>query len=81
MKAAVEEVVKKALELDDEGRAEVASRVLDSLEQTDAAAETAWEAELERRAAELESGAVEGVSWEAPTQAPLRRRWPNRGRD
>ena len=26
--------------------------------------EGAWEAELERRAEEMESGAVEGVSWE-----------------
>ena len=28
-----------------------------------AAAESTWAAELERRAAELESGTVEGVSW------------------
>jgi len=72
MKTAVEEVVQEALELGEEERAEVASRVLDSLDQMDAAAETAWEAELERRATELESGAVESVSWEA-LQARLTR--------
>lgn len=64
MNSAVEEVVQKALELDDEERAEVASRLLDSLEQREAAEEAAWVALLERRAAELESGVVEGVSWE-----------------
>lgn len=64
MKPSVEEVVQRALELDEEGRAEVASRLLESLEQREAAAEAAWVAELERRAVELESGAVEGVPWE-----------------
>ena len=64
MRSAVEEVVQRALELDEEERAEVASRVLASLEEGDAAAEAAWDAELERRAAEMESGAVEGIPWE-----------------
>jgi len=64
MRSAVEEVVQRALELDEDERAEVASRVLASLEERDAAAEAAWDAELERRAEEMESGAVAGVSWE-----------------
>lgn len=64
MRSAVEEVVQRALELDEEERAEVASRVLASLEERDAAAEVAWDAELERRANEMESGAVEGIPWE-----------------
>jgi putative addiction module component (TIGR02574 family) len=64
MKSGVEEVVQKALELDEDERAEVASRLLDSLEQRDAAADAAWISELERRAADLESGTVKGVSWE-----------------
>ena len=53
MKAPVDEVVRQALGLD-ETRDEV----------VDTEAEDAWVAELERRAAELESGAVQGVSWE-----------------
>ncbi|HEV2854542.1 MAG TPA: addiction module protein [Thermoanaerobaculia bacterium] len=62
MKPVLEEVVRQALALDEHDRAEVAARLLDSLEQDDE--EDAWEAELERRAAEMESGAVQGISWE-----------------
>jgi len=64
MSSNVDEVVRKALALDEQGRAEVAARLLDSLEQPDRETEAAWATELERRAFELESGAVEGVSWE-----------------
>jgi putative addiction module component (TIGR02574 family) len=64
MKPFAEEVVRQALSLDETDRAEVAARLLDSLEETDTEAEDAWVAELERRGAELESGAVQGVSWE-----------------
>jgi putative addiction module component (TIGR02574 family) len=64
MKPFAEEVVRQALSLDETDRAEVAARLLDSLEETDSETEDAWVAELERRAAELESGAVRGVSWE-----------------
>lgn len=62
MKPVLEEVVRQALALDEQDRAEVAARLLDSLEQDEE--EDAWEAELERRAAEMESGAVQGISWE-----------------
>ncbi len=62
MKPVLEEVVRQALALDEHDRAEVTARLLDSLEQDEE--EDAREAELERRAAELESGAVQGVSWE-----------------
>jgi putative addiction module component (TIGR02574 family) len=64
MKPAVEEVVQKALELDEVDRAEVASRLLDSLEEPDSTAGVASAAKLERRAAELESGSVEGITLE-----------------
>ncbi|HKI00755.1 MAG TPA: addiction module protein [Thermoanaerobaculia bacterium] len=65
MRPDVEEVVRKALELDERDRAEVAARLLDSLEEDeDEEADTAWVAEIERRAADLESGAVEGIPWE-----------------
>jgi putative addiction module component (TIGR02574 family) len=64
MNPVVEDVVRQALKLDEQGRAEVAARLLDSLEQTDVEAEEVWLAELDRRAAELESGAVQGVPWE-----------------
>ena len=74
MKPPAEEVVQKALELEEDERCEVASRLLDSLEQRDAASEAAWVSELERRAAELESGAVKGVSWEELQQRLMRDR-------
>lgn len=64
MKPAVEDVVRQALTLDEDGRAEVAARLLDSLEQADTEAEDVFLAELERLATELESGAVQGIPWE-----------------
>lgn len=42
--------------------------------QTDAAQEAAFVAGLERRAAELESGAVDGVSWEDLREKLMRHR-------
>jgi len=38
--------------------------LLDSLEQADTEAEGVWLTELERRATELESVAVQGIPWE-----------------
>lgn len=72
MKPKVEEVLRFALELGDSERAEVAARLLDSLELLDTGSEAAWDAEIERRAGELESGAVEGVAWEELQQRLLR---------
>jgi len=74
MKPFAEEVVRQALALDETDRAEVAARLLDSLEETDTETEDAWVAELERRGAELESGAVQGVSWEDLRERLLRGR-------
>jgi putative addiction module component (TIGR02574 family) len=71
MKPNVEEVVRIALGLGDTERAEVAARLLDSLELVETDAEAAWEATIERRAAELESGAVEGIPWEELQQRLL----------
>ncbi len=64
MKLGVEDVVRQALELDEQDRAELAARMLDSLEQGDIEAENLWLAELERRSSDLESGAVQGIPWE-----------------
>lgn len=59
-----QEILEKALELDENARAEVAEALLESLEVTDPAEEVAFVAELDRRAAEMETGAVKGVPWE-----------------
>jgi putative addiction module component (TIGR02574 family) len=74
MKAVVEEVVQKALELDEADRAEVASRLLDSLEEPGSIQGVTSEAELERRAAELESGAVKGITLEELQERLMRDR-------
>ena len=74
MKPVVEDVVRQALKLDESDRAEVAARLLDSLEEVDAEAEDIWSAELERRASELESGAVQGVPWEELRERLVRSR-------
>jgi len=50
--------------LNDEERAELVGMLLESLEiGDDGGVESAWLTEIERRVAELDSGAVESVSW------------------
>jgi len=57
----VKKVVEEALELNEHDRAEVVGALLESLEVEDPEEEAAFVAELERRAAEMESGAVKGI--------------------
>lgn len=71
MKREEKEIVRKALKLSMQERAEIIARLLDSLEDEDA--DSAWTAELERRARELETGEVEGIPWEEVRKALLSR--------
>jgi putative addiction module component (TIGR02574 family) len=64
MRAPVKEVVEKALKLDEHGRAEVVEVLMRSLEIEDIEEEANFVAELDRRAAEMETGAVRGIPWE-----------------
>ena len=65
MRAPAKEVLEKALELDEQDRAAVVAALLESLEVEDnSEEEAAFVAELEHRAAEMESGAVKGIRWE-----------------
>jgi putative addiction module component (TIGR02574 family) len=64
MSAPVKKVLEKALELNEHDRAEVVGALLESLEVEDPEEEAGFFAELERRAAEMESGAVRGIPWE-----------------
>jgi len=58
------DVLKKTLALPAEARAALASRLLDSLDDTvDEAAETEWDEEIARRIQELDSGKVKPVAW------------------
>lgn len=59
MPTLVEELSARAKTLPPEDRARLAEELLDSLQEaSDADAEAAWEREIERRVAEIESGMV-----------------------
>lgn len=58
-------VLAEALRLDDNARAELAAELLASLDgPADSDAESAWDAEIERRIAAIEAGTVQLEPWE-----------------
>jgi putative addiction module component (TIGR02574 family) len=59
-------LLREALTLPPEERADVAAELLASLDDTDADAdvETAWAAEIEKRARRVLAGESSGISWE-----------------
>jgi putative addiction module component (TIGR02574 family) len=62
----VEEILREASELPETQRAELAGRLLESLEgQPEEGVEAAWAEEVERRVRQLESGEVKTIPWEA----------------
>ena len=64
MRQDTSDLLKKALALPAEARAALASRLLDSLDDTvDEAAEKEWDKEIARRIQELDSGTVKPVAW------------------
>lgn len=64
MATSKEDLYRLALELTEAERAALAGMLLESLEPgDDPEVESAWLAEVDRRLAELDSGAVEPVSW------------------
>jgi putative addiction module component (TIGR02574 family) len=66
-------VFQAALELESHDRAALATLLVDSLDpETEQDVEAAWMREIERRAAEVNSGAVQTVPWDA-ARARLRR--------
>ena len=65
MSTLVEELSVRAKTLSAEDRVRLVEELLDSLQgESDAEAESAWDREIERRVAEIESGAVKLVSAE-----------------
>lgn len=59
-----EDILKEALALPAEARAALADSLLDSLDtEVDADAEAAWQVEIQRRLAELDSQTVSKISW------------------
>jgi putative addiction module component (TIGR02574 family) len=64
MAATPKQLYDRAMRLNDEERAELVGMLLESLEiGDDEGVEAAWLKEIERRVAELDSGAVESIPW------------------
>ena len=70
----VTELFEKASALSEKERATLAGLLIESLEsEVDPDVEEAWRVEIERRLAELDSGAVKTVPWELVKAKLLRR--------
>ena len=73
MTRAVEELYEQASHLPAEDRAELAGRLLESIEEpADEGVEEAWAAEIERRIADYRAGKVKTIPW-AEVRAHLHR--------
>lgn len=65
MTRTAEHILREALTLAESDRATIAGLLIESLEDApDEGVEEAWAAEIDRRAAELDSGEVATISWE-----------------
>ncbi len=65
MARSARELFEEAMGLDPEERATLMRLLIESLDaESEEGVEDAWRVEIERRMAELDSGAVETVSWE-----------------
>ena len=65
MARSARELFEEAMRLDPEERATLMRLLIETLEgELDEGVEDAWRVEIERRTAELDSGAVETVPWE-----------------
>ena len=68
------DIFRDASDLPERDRATLAGLLIESLEgEPDPGVEAAWAAEIERRVAELESGAVKTIPWEEVRQRLLDR--------
>lgn len=66
-------IVERALEMPARERAEIAQRLLESLDrQVDTDVESAWQSEVERRISELDSGQVSCIPWEEVRERLMR---------
>jgi len=69
MHTRAEKLLASALELPESDRAAIAAELIASLDpETDAGAAEAWDREIARRLAELDSGQVKTVPWEEVRQ-------------
>jgi putative addiction module component (TIGR02574 family) len=63
MKSKTKKLLDEAMRLAPTERESLAAELFDSLESNDAEAEAAWDAEIERRIAELDQGKVKPIPW------------------
>lgn len=65
MARSARELFEEAMRLDPEERATLMRLLIDSLDaESEEGVDAAWMAEVERRVAELDSGAVQSLSWD-----------------
>jgi putative addiction module component (TIGR02574 family) len=65
MAASRDDILREALALPERDRADLIGAVIESLDTgVEEGVEEAWRAELDRRAQELDSGAVQSIPWE-----------------
>ena len=65
MATSATDILKQALELKEEERAELASLLIESLDEpAEEGVEAAWVAEIERRMADLDSGTAKTLPWD-----------------
>jgi putative addiction module component (TIGR02574 family) len=65
MTSTAQKVLEEAMRLEPKERAELAGRLLESLEpESEEGVAEAWLTEIERRMAELDSGSAQSVPWE-----------------
>lgn len=68
-----DDIFRKALALAPSDRAELVGLLIDSLDEgVEQGAEAAWLEEIDRRARELESGAVRSIPWESVRERLVR---------
>jgi putative addiction module component (TIGR02574 family) len=66
-------IVERALKMPARERAEIAQRLLESLDrQMDVNVESAWQSEVEKRIAELDTGQVTCIPWEEVRERLMR---------
>ena len=76
MATPVEDLFKRASNLDENDRATLAGLLLDSLEpEVDRDIESAWLREIERRVQELDAGDVDLVPWEDVKEKMKNQQW------
>ncbi|MEX0899857.1 MAG: addiction module protein [Gammaproteobacteria bacterium] len=64
MSAASEELLRKALSLDERDRATLAGALIESLHgEIESGTDDAWAVEIQRRVSELEANSVDAVPW------------------